>query len=186
MTRSDVTVCSWNSPAGSDLWLPDNRDLNPVDYRIWGLSELMQEMCVLCTLYKTPVGNTSDSSGSLTRGVDKHVTKRHRQSSWSLWLRASTEVKGHHVEHLLKAAHIFVSPGDAPAIITQYVAWTKRQFNACQTHRSMYRSIFNSFRVIQCLSPNILVSAGAITLNVVWTEREFDAHKLSRSMCPSD
>ena len=30
------------------------------------------------------------------------------------------------------AAHIFVSPGDAPAIITQYVAWMERQFNACQ------------------------------------------------------
>jgi len=30
------------------------------------------------------------------------------------------------------AANIFVSPGDAPAIITQYVAWMERQFNACQ------------------------------------------------------
>ena len=50
------------------------------------------------------------------------------------------------------AAHIFVSPGDAPAIITQYVAWMERQFNACQTPRSMYLSMFNSFRVIRCLS----------------------------------
>ena len=108
------------------------------------------------------------------------------------------------------AAHIFVSPGDAPAIITQYVAWMETQFNACQTlaacthlsstvsqlfepqvqkiavftyrsphfcfpwrrpcdyhaicctdgkkiqclsnPRSMYLSIFNSFRVIRCLS----------------------------------
>ena len=49
------------------------------------------------------------------------------------------------------AAHIFVSPGDAPATITQYV-WMERQFNACQTPRSMYLSIFNSFRVIRCLS----------------------------------
>ena len=32
------------------------------------------------------------------------------------------------------AAHIFVFPGDAPATITQYVAWMERkQFNACQT-----------------------------------------------------
>ena len=46
----------------------------------------------------------------------------------------------------------FCSPGDAPAIITQYVAWMERQFNACQTHRSKYLSIFNSFRVIRCLS----------------------------------
>jgi len=49
------------------------------------------------------------------------------------------------------AAHIFVSPGDAPAIITQYVACMERQFNACQTPRSKYLSIFNSFRVIRCL-----------------------------------
>jgi len=50
------------------------------------------------------------------------------------------------------AAHIFVSPGDAPATITQCVAWMERQFNACQTPRRMYLSIFNSFRVIRCLS----------------------------------
>jgi len=50
------------------------------------------------------------------------------------------------------AAHIFVSPGDAPATVTQYVAWMERQFNACQTPRCVYLSIFNSFRVIRCLS----------------------------------
>jgi len=50
------------------------------------------------------------------------------------------------------AAHIFVSPGHAPAIITQCVVWMERQFNACQTPRSIYLSIFNSFRVIRCLS----------------------------------
>jgi len=50
------------------------------------------------------------------------------------------------------AAHIFVSPGDAPAVITQYVAWMERQFNACQTPRSMYPSVFNSFPVIRTAS----------------------------------
>ena len=50
------------------------------------------------------------------------------------------------------AAHIFVSPGDAPAIITQCVAWMESQFDACQTLFSMYLSIFNSFWVIRCLS----------------------------------
>ena len=49
-------------------------------------------------------------------------------------------------------AHIFVSPGDATATITQCVPWMERQFNACQTPRSMYLSIFNSVRVIRCLS----------------------------------
>jgi len=37
-------------------------------------------------------------------------------------------------------------------LITQYVAWMEREFNACQPFRSMYLSIFNSFRVIRCLS----------------------------------
>jgi len=59
------------------------------------------------------------------------------------------------------AAHIFVSPGDAPAITTQYIAWMESQFNARQTPRSMYLSIFNSFRVIrcltQCVSPKIAI-----------------------------
>jgi len=50
------------------------------------------------------------------------------------------------------AAHIFVSPEDAPATITQHVVWIERQFNACHTPRSMCLSIFNSFRVIRCLS----------------------------------
>jgi len=45
------------------------------------------------------------------------------------------------------AAHIFVSPGDTPVTITQYVAWMERQFNACQTPRS-----FNSFPVIRTAS----------------------------------
>ena len=40
-------------------------------------------------------------------------------------------------------------PGDAPAIITQYVVWMERQLNACQSPRSMYPSVFNSFPVIR-------------------------------------
>jgi len=48
--------------------------------------------------------------------------------------------------------HIFVCPGDAPVAITQNVAWMKRQFSACQTRRSMYPSIFNSFPVIRTAS----------------------------------
>ena len=93
------------------------------------------------------------------------------------------------------AAHIFVSPGDAPVIITQYVAWIERQFNAYQTPRSKHPSIFNSFPVIRTASAknrrfHVPVfpgdAPGAITLNVVWMEREFDAYKLSRCMCPSN
>ena len=42
------------------------------------------------------------------------------------------------------AAHIFISPGNAPAIITQYVAWMETQFNACQTP-SPKIAIFTTF-----------------------------------------
>jgi len=76
-------------------------------------------------------------------------------------------------------AHIFVSHGDAPATITQYVVWMERQFNSCQTPRSMYLSIFNSFRVIRCLSqyvsPKIaiftsfLFPLGTLHCSVLWT-----------------
>ena len=51
----------------------------------------------------------------------------------------------------------FVCPGDAPAAITQNVAWMKRQFSAWQTPRSMYPSIFNSFPVIRTASAKIAV-----------------------------
>jgi len=99
------------------------------------------------------------------------------------------------------AAHIFVSPGDAPAIITQYVARMERQFNACQIPRSMYLSIFNSSRVIRCLTqcvrPKIAIFTTFLfpletplwlssTQYAVWIEREFDAYKLSRWMYPSN
>ena len=60
----------------------------------------------------------------------------------------------------------FVCPGDAPVAITQYVAWMERQVNACQTPRSMYLSIFNSFRVLRCLTAAIrvepLVGGGSV------------------------
>jgi len=62
------------------------------------------------------------------------------------------------------AAHIFVSPGDAPATITQYVPWMERQFNACQTPRSTCLSIFNSFRVIRCLSQCVSPTRGQSNL----------------------
>ena len=43
----------------------------------------------------------------------------------------------------------YVCPGDAPVAITQNVAWMKRQFCACQTPRSMYPPIFNSYQLFE-------------------------------------
>jgi len=70
------------------------------------------------------------------------------------------------------AAHIFVSPEDAPATMTQNVVSMERQFNAFQTPRSMYLSIFNSFRVIrclnQCVSPKAIFTTFLFPLGTPW------------------
>ena len=95
--------------------------------------------------------------------------------------------------------HIFVSLRDAPAIITQYVAWmeTGKTFQCLpdpSQHVPVYLQKLPSYTMLKsmCKSKNryfyhIFVSPGdapgAITLNVVWMVREFDAYKLSRSMC---
>ena len=46
------------------------------------------------------------------------------------------------------AVHIFVSPGDAPAIITQYVRRVERQLYAYKLSRCMYPSNYNRLRDI--------------------------------------
>ena len=49
------------------------------------------------------------------------------------------------------------SSGDVPATTTLYFPWIKRELDACQTPRSMYLSILNTFRVIWCLSECVSV-----------------------------
>jgi len=62
------------------------------------------------------------------------------------------------------AAHIFISPWDAPAIITQYVAWIERQWGSVRTnvaraqHGEM-RSINFHFRFLfwlRCFVDNVI------------------------------
>ena len=49
----------------------------------------------------------------------------------------------------------FGLPWYAPVTIAVNVTWMERGFNACQTHRSMYPSIFNRFPVIQRISSKV-------------------------------
>jgi len=49
----------------------------------------------------------------------------------------------------------FGPPGYAPMTIAVNVTWIEREFDACQTHRSMYPSIFNRFPVIQPVSSKV-------------------------------
>ena len=51
--------------------------------------------------------------------------------------------------------HILAFPAYAPGTIAVNVTWMKRGFNACQTHCSMYPSIFNRFPVIQPVSSKV-------------------------------
>ena len=96
--------------------------------------------------------------------------------------------------------HILASHGYDSGTISVNVTWMKRGFNACQTHRSMYPSIFNCFPVIQPVSSkvrhfstflHILASRGyapgTIEVNVTWMERGFNvnAGQMHRSICPS-
>jgi len=70
------------------------------------------------------------------------------------------------------AAHIFVSPGYAPGAITLNVIWMEREFDAYKLSRSMYLSIFTSFRVIrwlsQCVSPKIFSPHFLFSLGRPW------------------
>ena len=95
---------------------------------------------------------------------------------------------GRALPFLRTAAHIFVSLGDAPVTITQYVARMERQFKACQTRRSMsiYLQQFSSYSNSKCkkspflrTTALIFVSSGdapaTMTQNVLWMERQFNA-----------
>jgi len=48
---------------------------------------------------------------------------------------------GYRQRNVRQFLHILASPGYASGIIAVNVTWMEREFNACQTHRSMYRDI---------------------------------------------
>ena len=115
MTRSEVPLCWWNSPAplaeipdfvSSDLCPPNSL----VDYRICGL---MQERVITV---QTPVRYTSRCDQRLKAAphwhIGKHITKRHRGTSWSMQkvITCKHEAKGHHFEHLLNYNWHFSEP----------------------------------------------------------------------------
>jgi len=72
-----------------DLWPPNSPDLNPADYRIWGL---MQKRA-----YKTPVHDTSDLKQCLIGVTISQSIIDEAVGQWRKWLRASVEAKGHRV-----------------------------------------------------------------------------------------
>jgi len=79
-------------------------------------------------------------------------TDRRTDTIWRHILRLCIASHGKNRHFYVPRPSLFVCTGDAPVAITQNVAWMKRQFSACQTPRSMYPSIFNSFPVIRTAS----------------------------------
>ena len=86
----------------------------------------------------------------------------------------------------------------APGTIAVNVTWIERGFNACQTHCSMYLSIFNCFPVIQPVSSKVRhfgtffahfglpgYAPGTIAVNVTWVERGSNAGQTHRSIYAS-
>jgi len=59
--------------------------------------------------------------------------------------------------YLKSLRHILAFPGYAPGTIAVNVTWMKKGFNACQTHRRMYPSIFNRFPGFQPVSSSFKV-----------------------------
>ena len=78
--------------------------------------------------------------GYLTRVELRYVVAFSRIAGGSTWLRQES------------LRHILASPGYAPETIAVNVTWMKREFNACQTPRSMYPSILNRLPVVQAVS----------------------------------
>jgi len=76
--------------------------------------------------------NTNHSHNLATsRESRRYVVAYIRFADGGIWLRQKSR------------RHILASPGYAPGKIAVNVTWMERGFNACQTYRSMYPSIFN-------------------------------------------
>ena len=129
--------------------------------------------------------NTNHSHNWVTSGEScRYVVAFTRFAGGGIWLPQKS------------LRHILAFPGYAPGTIAVNVTWMKRGFNACQTHCSMYPSIFNRFPVSNSTrkfksSPFQHIFAysgyapGTIAINVTRLKRGFNACEMPRCICPS-
>src|SRR6218665_322874 len=97
-TKDTIALLRRETPSfiGPELWPANSPDLNPVDYRIWGL---IQEH-----VYQTAIRNIDELKERLIvvwaelkqSVIDKAIEQ------WQPRLRACVQAKGHHFEHLIK------------------------------------------------------------------------------------
>jgi len=102
------------------------------------------------------------------------------------------------VRHFSTFLAHFGLPGYAPGTIAVNFTWIEREFNACQTPRSIYIYLepfpryseilvenFNFFIHVLHLTPPYGVAPWTIAVSVTWIEREFNACQKPRSTYPS-
>jgi len=80
---------------GPDLWLPNSPDLNPVDYKIWGI---MQQQ-----VYESRINSIDELKQRLHdvwHGVQQHIIDL-AVNQWRQRLTACVSAHGRHFEHLL-------------------------------------------------------------------------------------
>ena len=95
--RDTVAFLARETPQfiGPELWPPNSPDLNPVDYKVWGV---MQER-----VYRTPIRDVDDLKQRLIdtwSGMQQSVVDE-AVDQWRRRLKACVKAKGRHFEHLL-------------------------------------------------------------------------------------
>ena len=117
MTRSDFTLCSWNSPAPSAgnagfylsrsvSGLPNS----PLDPETPLYTEFGDWCRNVCTLYKTHIHNTSDLIQHISDTWASISQNDEAVGQWRKQLYACVKAKGHHFEHLLNYIWHFSEP----------------------------------------------------------------------------
>jgi len=96
-TRDAIQLLQRETPdfIGPDLWPPNSLDLNPVDYKIWGI---MQQR-----VYESRINNVGELKQCLHvvwHGVQQHIIVL-AVSQWRQRLTACVRAHGSHFEHLL-------------------------------------------------------------------------------------
>jgi len=102
---------------------PNSPDLNPVDYAVW--SAIQQQVC------------HGWKFNTVLQTVITEWTRRMAIANGTCTSFCSA----------ISLTHI-LPPKYALGTIVVNVTWMKRGFNVCQTHRSIYPSIFNRLRAI--------------------------------------
>jgi len=92
-SRDTIQLLQRETPdfIGPDLWPPNSPDLNPVNYKIWGVRQQR--------VYESRI-NSVDELKQRLHGVQQHIIDL-AVSQWRQRLTACVRAHGRHFEHLL-------------------------------------------------------------------------------------